>query len=144
VTNQLLAFGWNEDGHLGSDAVKFGEDARVEQADVAFVEVIGIKSRDKIGGEDLISIGLLNAEIGRFAFKVGGGQLGNVFGDSIGGRITFAEQGAAGMIDESAEGQGADIIDPLNRRLGIDDDVFAIFIVKISVVHIKHSSDVFL
>ena len=59
----------------------------------------------------------------------------NVFGDAVDLRVFFADERPASMIDDAAKSQRADVIRPLDWRVRIGDDVFAVFGVKMSVLH---------
>ena len=130
-----LAAGGDKNGGFGAQAVEFRNNARVPQAHVAFVTLVGIEGGCEERRENLVAAGMANAQVKGGAFEIGSWHLGNILGDAVESRIALAQQGAAGMIHEAAEGQGADVIDPLDRRFGGGDHVFAMFVVKVPVVH---------
>ena len=55
VADDAVCAGGNEDGDIGADAVKLGDDARVTHPDMALVAVIRIQCGYIIGREDLIA-----------------------------------------------------------------------------------------
>ena len=125
----------HKDGDVGANSDHFGNNTLIAETNAAFVFVVRVERRHKEGREDLVAARLFDAQVEGFAFKVGAGQLRDIFGDSIQGRVAFADQRPASVIHQSAESQRPHIIRPLYRRLGIRDHVFPFFIIKISVFH---------
>src|SRR5271157_6543543 len=77
----------------------------------------------------------MDAQVKRRPFEVRGGQLRDIFGEAVQRRVPLAEQGSAGMVHKAAEGQRADVVDPLHRRSGIGDDILAVCIIEETVGH---------
>ncbi len=102
---------------------------------MTLVKVVRVQRGDKVGGEDLVSVPLFEAEVKRRPLEFRTGQLGDVFGDAIEGRVSFADQRPAGMVHNPPKGQGANIVDPLDWRLRVRDHIFPILVVEIAVLH---------
>ncbi len=77
----------------------------------------------------------MRADIQRGALEIRCGHLRDVFGDAVESRVILAQQRSAGVVDKAAKAQRADVVDPLHRRLGVGDHVFAGGIIKIAVLH---------
>jgi hypothetical protein len=91
--------------------------------DVALEFVVLIQGRDPVRGYDLRfgdgRAGGPDAGVRRLALEVASGKLGDVLGDSVQGRIALAYLRAARMVEEPAESEGSDVVDPLNGSFGM-------------------------
>jgi hypothetical protein len=99
---------------------------------VAFEPVERVEGGDVEGGERSIAVGGVAAKIQRLALEVLGGELLNVAGDAVVGRISPADQGTTRVVDEPAEVTRAKVVDPLDRRARIGDDVLALVFVEVA------------
>jgi len=68
-------------------------------------------------------------------FEVGRWQLLDILGDAVEGWVIFTDQGAACVVHEAAELAGADIVDPLDRRARVGDDILAMLVVEVTETH---------
>ena len=73
----------HKDGRLGAEAVEFGEDAGIAQADVAFEAIQRLQGGHEERREKPVALGGVKAQVERLALEVRGGHLRDVLGDAV-------------------------------------------------------------